>query len=87
MSNYYCHECEINRNRKIDGYEIWNGEPVCENCFTELNACDHALQFFSDTQGDGRDCSYYECAMPDCNLKFYADDIPDDMTKLLNGGC
>ena len=92
MSIFHCHECDRPRNRKLDGFEQWNGEPVCEDCFTELDKCDHAFELKPDTQGDGRDCSYYECAMPGCDRKFYADDIPDDIrddrvfNRLLNGG-
>ena len=77
MSNYYCQECERPRNRKLDGYEEWNGEPVCEDCFTELSKCNHTLKLFRDMDGAGRDCSYYECQTPGCALYFYVDDIPD----------
>ncbi len=81
MSNYYCQECERPRNRKLDGYEVWNGEPVCEDCFDDLNECDHAWKFKQDTEGDGRDCSYYECSMQLCDRWFYANDIPDDVQR------
>ena len=79
MSVFICQECEQQRDADTEGCEEWNGELVCEDCFTELNACDHVFIFKKDTEGDGRDCSYFECNVPGCGRQFYKNDVPDDI--------
>jgi hypothetical protein len=88
MSSFYCEECDRLRNRKWHGAYEYDKNPghilICEECFNKVG-CGHEWdtwlwEFKPDTQGDGRDCSYYACR--DCGATRY----PEDMPKQTNGG-
>ena len=82
MSIFRCHACDFQRDADIDGCEEYEGNLVCADCYEGLTERDHAWQFCKDTQGDGRDVSFYQCMNQGCDEQRF----PEDMPRKLNGG-